>query len=104
MQPTPITPNVKQVPLLTASQIAQFKRDGFLVLPAVLDPELCRRARDAMWDEIATHLPRMKRDDPSTWGPLTEERKRRAKSAAARGRRRSLFRRQRPPLLRPQRR
>ena len=73
MQPTPTTPNVQQVPLLTASQIAQFKRDGFLVLPAVLDPELCRQARDAMWDAIATHLPRMKRDDPSTWGPLTEE-------------------------------
>ena len=73
MQPTPTTPNVKQVPLLTASQIAQFKRDGFLVLPAVLDPELCRQARDAMWAAIATHLPRMKRDDPSTWGPLTDE-------------------------------
>ena len=73
MQPTPTTPSAKQVPLLTASQIAQFKRDGFLVLPAVLDPERCRGARDAMWDAIATHLPRMKRDDPSTWGPLTEE-------------------------------
>ena len=73
MQPTPTTPSVKQVPLLTASQIAQFKRDGFLVLPAVLDPELCHRARDEMWAAIATHLPRIKRDDPSTWKPITEE-------------------------------
>ena len=26
-----------------------------------------------MWEVIQTHLPRMKRDDPSTWGPITEE-------------------------------
>ena len=70
--PTP-SPNVPQVAPLTASQIAQFKRDGVLVLPAVLDPELCRRARDDMWETIAADLPRMKRDDPSTWGPITEE-------------------------------
>jgi hypothetical protein len=70
--PTP-TPNVKQVEPLTANQIAQFKRDGFLTLPAVLDPELCRQARDDMWETIAANLPRMKRNDPSTWGPFTEE-------------------------------
>ena len=66
-------PNVKQVDLLTEEQIARFKRDGFLVLPEVLDPELCRRARDQMWEIIDEHLPRMKRDDPSTWGHITEE-------------------------------
>ncbi|HIL08895.1 MAG TPA: hypothetical protein EYG11_09365, partial [Candidatus Latescibacteria bacterium] len=69
---TPI-PNVPQVPLLTTEQIAQFKRDGYLVLPAVLDPERCRQVRDDMWETIAAYLPRMQRDDPSTWGPLTEE-------------------------------
>ena len=67
------TPSVKQVAPLTENQIAQFKRDGFLVLPGVLDPELCRQARNEMWETIAAHLPRMKRDDPSTWTPLTEE-------------------------------
>ena len=67
------SPSVPQVAPLTASQIAQFKRDGVLVLPAVLDPDLCRRARDDMWQTIAADLPRMKRDDPSTWGPITEE-------------------------------
>jgi hypothetical protein len=67
------TKSVKQVELLTASQIAQFKRDGYLVLPAVLDPDLCRQARDQMWETIAANLPRMKRDDPSTWTPITEE-------------------------------
>ena len=65
--------NVKQVELLTTDQIACFKRDGFLVLPAVLDPELCRQARDEMWEAITAGLPRMKRDDPSTWGHITEE-------------------------------
>ena len=63
----------KSVEPLTANQIAQFKRDGFLVLEGVLDPELCRQARDEMWETIQAHLPRMKRDDPSTWGPITEE-------------------------------
>ncbi|MCE2396095.1 phytanoyl-CoA dioxygenase family protein [Candidatus Poribacteria bacterium] len=67
------TSNFKSIEPLTADQIAQFKRDGFLVLGGVLDPELCRQARDEMWDVIQAHLPRMKRDDPSTWGPITEE-------------------------------
>ncbi len=66
-------PSIKQFELLQPNQIAQFKRDGFLVLPAVLDPELCRQARDAMWKVIEAHLPRMKRDDPSTWGLITED-------------------------------
>ena len=67
------TPSLKSIEPLTADQIDQFKRDGFLVLKGVLDPALCRQARDEMWEVIQTHLPRMKRDDPSTWGPITEE-------------------------------
>ena len=67
------TPTVSQVDRLTTSQIAQFKRDGFVVLPGVIDPELCRQARDQMWDTIADHWPTMKRDDPSTWVPLPTE-------------------------------
>ena len=66
------TPNIKSIEPLTTDQINQFKRDGFLVLKGVLDPELCRQARDEMWEVIQAHLPRMKRDDPSTWGPITE--------------------------------
>lgn len=66
-------PGVKQIEPLSAGQIAQFKRDGFLVLPAVLDLELCRQVRDEMWETIQTHFPRMKRDDPTTWGHITEE-------------------------------
>lgn len=73
MQPAPINPGVKQVPLLTTDQIARFKRDGFLVLPAVLDPELCRQAREALWAAVDTHHPAMKREDPSTWGQFNDE-------------------------------
>ena len=73
MQPTATTAGLKQVPRLTADQIARFKRDGYLVLPAVLDPELCRQAREAMWDAVATHLPHMKRDDRTTWKPASDE-------------------------------
>ena len=67
------TPTVPQVDRLTTSQIAQFKRDGFIVLPGVIDPELCHQARDHMWDTITEHRPSMKRDDPLTWVPFTEE-------------------------------
>lgn len=55
-----------QVELLTESQIAEFKRDGLLVLPGVLDPDLCSQARDQMWSLIEEHRPSMKREDPST--------------------------------------
>ena len=61
------------VPALTAQQMGQFKRDGYLVLPGALDAERCRQARDDMWETIATYLPRMKRSEPSTWGPISED-------------------------------
>jgi len=64
---------LKQVVPLTVNQIAQFKREEFLVLPAVLDPVFCRQARDEMWEAIQAQLPRMKRGEPSTWTPITEE-------------------------------
>ncbi len=64
---------VPQVPLLTRDQLGQFKRDGMLVLPGVLDTELCRQARDQMWELIEEHRPSMKRDDPATWLPFSEE-------------------------------
>lgn len=64
---------VEQVPLLSEAQVAQFKRDGYLVLPAALDPDRCRATRDAMWETIGDYLPRMKRADPSTWGLITDE-------------------------------
>lgn len=62
-----------QVPLLTAPQIRQFKREGFLVLPRVLDPRRCEAVCDRMWATVAEQLPRMRRDDTSTWHVTEEE-------------------------------
>ena len=70
---TTASPAVAQAPRLTTDQIAKFKRDGYLVLPGVVDPELCRQARDQMWDTIAQYRPSMRRDDPSTWTPISDE-------------------------------
>ena len=58
------TPILKQVAPLTENQIAQFKREGSLVLPEALDPVLCRQARNKMWKSIQTYLPRIKRKEP----------------------------------------
>ena len=63
------SPGMKQVEPLTASQIARFRRDGFLVLPAVLDPELCRLARNEMWEAIAAELPPYEKGRPLHLGP-----------------------------------
>ena len=70
---TTLTPDLHQVDPLSEEQIAQFKRDGLLVLPGVLDSDLCRRAREQMWDIIAAYRPLMKRDDPTSWTPINEE-------------------------------
>ena len=63
---------VTQIPLLSTDQIEQFKRDGYLILPGALDPALCARIRDQMWETIAIHMPRWHRDDPETWTPATD--------------------------------
>eukprot|EP01052_Picozoa_sp_SAG31_P017437 SAG31_NODE_1193_length_9454_cov_38.779156_1_plen_94_part_00 len=56
--------------LLSTQQVQQFVRDGFLVLPAFLDPQLCGRARDEMWRVLNAHVPRLVRGDSNTWGPF----------------------------------
>ena len=55
--------------------IAQAFADNIpiLVLPGGVDADLCRQARDQMWDTLAEYRPSMKRDDPSTWVPIMEE-------------------------------
>jgi hypothetical protein len=60
------------MPHLTADQIESFKANGYLLLPNALDPQACARACDSMWEELAQAVPRMKRDDPSTWQPFTD--------------------------------
>ena len=61
------------VPPLSATQLQQFVQEGFLVLPAALDPTLCAQARDYMWGVLGAHVGgRLRRDDPKTWGPFDE--------------------------------
>jgi hypothetical protein len=40
---------------------------GYLVLPAALSPELLARARDLVWSTLTAEVPRLRRDDVSTW-------------------------------------
>lgn len=58
---------------LSPSQLAQFARDGVLILRGVLDPALCQAARDRLW-ECAPPQGRFRRESPSSWvGPWREE-------------------------------
>lgn len=60
--------------LLTAAEIAAFKRDGWFIRRGLLAPELTQRCRDVLWDEKTEYFPqRMRRDDRSTFiGPYQE--------------------------------
>ena len=58
---------------LTSEQIAFFKDAGFLMLKGMLDPRLCERAIDRLWQALPPDS-RMRRDDPSThFGPFPPE-------------------------------
>ena len=70
------SPSPHAVPLLTPAQIHQFKRDGVLILPRVLDPHHCERIVDEMWGTISRELPRMRRDAVDSWYVTEEEAKR----------------------------
>ena len=56
--------------LLTAREIAAFKRDGYFIRRGILSPELCAAARDRLWSLNETR--QLDRADPQSWvGPLT---------------------------------
>jgi hypothetical protein len=56
---------------LTPAEIAAFKRDGWFLRRDILDPELCARCRDLIWDTPGAHPPRMRREDRRTYvGPF----------------------------------
>ena len=63
-----------QAPRLTAAQIGEFKRDGFLILPpGAVDKDLCVKLLDDSWHELTSvWVPRLRRDDPTTWGALAQ--------------------------------
>ena len=55
--------------LLTAREIAAFKRDGYFIRRGILSAELCAAARDRLWALNETQ--QLDRADPRTWvGPL----------------------------------
>lgn len=66
-------PPPPKVPLLTQRQVSEFKRDGFIILPGVLDPDACAALRDDMWSQITANMPRVQRYDPSTWFVTDQE-------------------------------
>ena len=56
---------------LTPEQLAFFKREGYLIVRGVMDPDLMARARDRLWDDPPSSF---KRDNPASWvGPLPPE-------------------------------
>ena len=68
--PRPLALPDHRVPRLSREQMAHLKREGYLVLPAALDPELLRQTRDRIWELLGLELPRMQRGEPSSWGPI----------------------------------
>lgn len=53
---------------LSADELSFFKANGYLIKRNILDPDLMKRAREAMW---AAAPPELHRNDPDTWiGPL----------------------------------
>ena len=57
--------------VLTEEEIRFFKREGYLIKKGVLDPKLCARARNRLWDDPP---PSLNKDDPDTWvGPIKAE-------------------------------
>ena len=56
---------------LSTEDLRFFKENGYLIKRGVLDPDLCARARDRLWQGAP---PRLRRDDPDTWvGPFRPE-------------------------------
>ena len=58
--------------MLTTEQIGFFKANGYLLLPGVMDLDLCARVREAMWDSLPENS-EMCQDNPDThFGPFPE--------------------------------
>ena len=72
---TASAPSVPQVAPLTTEPDCPVQTHRLHRAPGVIDADLCRQARDQMWDTVAANRPQMNRDDPSTWVPFTDEEK-----------------------------
>jgi len=59
--------------ILNQEQLSFFKVNGYLILPKILDPDLCEKARDLLWSSLLKET-NIKREDPSTHlGPFIEQ-------------------------------
>ncbi len=55
----------------TNDEMRFFKRNGFVIKPNLLKPELIAKAHEVFWERVPAQL---KRDDPETWiGPFRDE-------------------------------
>lgn len=52
---------------LSAEQLSFFKQQGYLILPQILDPDLCEHARDLLWESLPENADII-RHQPSTHG------------------------------------
>ena len=58
--------------LLTTEQLGFFKHNGYLIVPGIMDSQLCAKARDRLWDSLPA-TSSIKRHDPRTHtGPFNE--------------------------------
>lgn len=57
-------------PPVTASEVARFGREGFVVLRRVLDSAGVAAARDRIWEALPGHF---RRDDARSWRGLVED-------------------------------
>ena len=59
--------------ILKPEHFSFFKANGYLILPNVLDPDLCEKARDLLWASLPEDT-NIKREDPLTHvGPFIEK-------------------------------
>ncbi len=58
--------------ILTQDLLSFFKKNGYLILPKLLDPKLCEQAQNLLWSTLSRKS-KIKRNDPSTHtGPFDE--------------------------------
>ena len=68
---------------LSTDDMCFFKRNGYLIVRGVLDPELLERARRRLWDGSPTGRTR---DNPASWvGPFEKDEENAESSNARRG-------------------
>jgi hypothetical protein len=52
---------------LSESQKREFKRNGFVTIRGAVDPDLCQRARETVWEGLPVD-----RDDPESWKGMNQ--------------------------------